>query len=425
MPGASADTGPKHKPRGPRGRLTGSQTTPCTPDCGGVSRSTSQTSRPVGLLAAVCHCVPLSPLGGGQRARGISAGGKSLPGRGSDGDAGGGSAHSHSLGGAGAFGEGVSPLPRMRRTRAAPAGAHGLGQGGQGWASCGGSSMGEAWHWGSWGLSPSRACFTFSSCCTPRTKVQRLPWDGCHARLPEGKQRCCQPGRCCLPLPSPLLLYPARCWHRPHHSAWKQLFARLWDEPSQQQYGAPTAGFMFPVLTMALQPGTRSLQPLARGSGTPGEAGDSGSVAARGLEVPGLPPPDSGQTSAAGRGWLQTGSGGKTAEEGGSCEGQPAQHACHLGWGTPIGRVERYAALRRSFWNPQHPRLSCAASGTAQQGHWVTCPESHGSSVAEMGSINCGSLNCPLFPTSTKADSVPGPKERGLGEMGPLFLFWL
>lgn len=102
--------------------------------------------------------------------------------------------------------------------------------------------------------------------------------------------------------PSPSLPSPACCWHRPRHSAVKKLLAQLWDKPSQQQYVVPTAGFTFPVLTMALQPGARSLQPLACGLGTAGEAGGSGSMAARGLEAPGFPPPDSCQTSAAGGG---------------------------------------------------------------------------------------------------------------------------
>lgn len=35
----------------------------------------------------------------------------------------------------------------------------------------------EAQCQGSRGLLPGTACFAFSSCCTPRTKVQRLPQD--------------------------------------------------------------------------------------------------------------------------------------------------------------------------------------------------------------------------------------------------------
>lgn len=78
-----------------------------------------------------------------------------------------------------------------------------------------------------------------------------------------------------------------------------------------------------------------ALQPPAHGLGTAREAVGSGSTEAEGLEAPGLLPQDSCQTSAAGGGWLQPGSGGKTTEEGGSCKGQPAQHVCHLGWGGP------------------------------------------------------------------------------------------
>lgn len=196
LSGATADTGPKHKPHGPKGRLMGSQIALCVPGCSRVFRSTSQTSRRVGssfpslgaeqipagsehlegLLmqegtaaalgghpsplpcsAPASHCVSLSPLGGGQWARGIFAGGKSWPERGRDGDAGGGSSHSHSSGGVGALGEGgggVFPVPKGAghhaqqggccQTPAAPVESHGPEQSGEVWASYGGSSVGEA-----------------------------------------------------------------------------------------------------------------------------------------------------------------------------------------------------------------------------------------------------------------------------------------
>lgn len=171
----------------------------------------------------------------------------------------------------------------------------------------------------------------------------------------------------------------------------------------------------------------KSRQPPASGSWTAEEGGGSGSMAARGLEAPGLLLPDSCQTSAAGESQLQPSSAGKTTEEGSSREGQPAQHACHLGWGTPIWQGGAARCPQTVLLEPPAPLAlpCCLWHGSAPQGHWVTCPGSHGSSVAETGSIDFGSLNPPLFPTSTEADSVPGPKERGLGEMRPLFLFWL
>lgn len=70
------------------------------------------------------------------------------------------------------------------------------------------------------------------------------------------------------------------------------------------------------------------------------------------------------------------------------------------------------------------PVLPPAWHGTTRRGHWVTCPGSHRSSVAETGSNDCGSLNHFLFPISTEANLAPGPKERGLGETSALFLFW-
>lgn len=70
------------------------------------------------------------------------------------------------------------------------------------------------------------------------------------------------------------------------------------------------------------------------------------------------------------------------------------------------------------------PMLPPAWHGTTQRGHWVTCPGSHGRSVAEIGSINSRSLNPPSSATPAKASLAPGPKERGLEETGPLFLLW-
>lgn len=52
-----------------------------------------------------------------------------------------------------------------------------------------------------------------------------------------------------------------------------------------------TAVFTFPVLTMALQPGARSLQALAHGLGTAREAGGSGSMAAGGAGIAWPPAP--------------------------------------------------------------------------------------------------------------------------------------
>lgn len=227
LSGATADTGPKHKPHGPKGRLMGSQIALCVPGCSRVFRSTSQTSRRVGssfpslgaeqipagsehlegLLmqegtaaalgghpsplpcsAPASHCVSLSPLGGGQWARGIFAGGKSWPERGRDGDAGGGSSHSHSSGGVGALGEGggggslfqrvLGTMPS--REAAVKPRQHRWNHTGRSRAARSGrateaAAWGKPWRWGSWGLSPGRACFACASRCTPRTKVQRLP----------------------------------------------------------------------------------------------------------------------------------------------------------------------------------------------------------------------------------------------------------
>lgn len=476
LSGATADTGPKHKPHGPKGRLMGSQIALCVPGCSRVFRSTSQTSRRVGssfpslgaeqipagsehlegLLmqegtaaalgghpsplpcsAPASHCVSLSPLGGGQWARGIFAGGKSWPERGRDGDAGGGSSHSHSSGGVGALGEGGgggpcskgcwAPCPAGRLlsnpsstggiTRAG-AERRGLSElrrqqrgGSLGAGGAGASRLAELVL-----LAPPVAHLEqkFRGC----PSIDAVP--GCHRESSAAASR--GDAACCCPSPSPPS--PARRWHRPHHSAWKKLLAWLWDKLSQQQCVVPTSGFTFPwPCSLAW----KSRQPPASGSGTAGEGGGSGSMAARGLEAPGLLLPDSCQTSAAGGSQLQPSSGGKTTEEGSSREGQPAQHACHLGWGTPIWQGGAARCPQTVLLEPPAPLAlpCCLWHGLAPQGHWVTCPGSHGSSVAETGSIDCGSLNPPLFPTSTEADSVPGPKERGLGEMRPLFLFWL
>ena len=94
------------------------------------------------------------------------------------------------------------------------------------------------------------------------------------------------------------------------------------------------------------------------------------------------------------------------------------------GWGTLMRQGGAACCSRPLLWRPRHPHLSRATASTARWGRWVTCPGSHRSSVAEVGSINCGSLNPPPFPTSAEADSVPGPEEKALGGTGPLFLFW-
>lgn len=96
----------------------------------------------------------------------------------------------------------------------------------------------------------------------------------------------------------------------------------------------PTAAFTFPVLSWGPAAWHKVSAALARGSGGTREAGGSGSMGAGELEAP--PVPDCCQTSAAGGGWLQLGSGGKTTEQDGSCEGQPALHGCFLGRGTPV-----------------------------------------------------------------------------------------
>lgn len=133
-PRATANTGPKHKPRCPKGRLTGSQTrlpwglqenianitagglilpqprggaNPCgvealgAPPAGGAINSAKQPPFLILSLVAAGHSVPLSPLGEAQWSSGISAGGESLPGKGRDGDAGGGSGCGNTRAGAG------------------------------------------------------------------------------------------------------------------------------------------------------------------------------------------------------------------------------------------------------------------------------------------------------------------------------------
>lgn len=158
----------------------------------------------------------------------------------------------------------------------------------------------------------------------------------------------------------------------------------------------------------ALQPGTRSPQPRHAAQGTAREAGGSGSVAAGGLEAPGLPP----RTPA--KHLQQAGAGSRPA----LVEKQPSRKVRARAFGVGDPDPAGWSSLGGAPGPLGSPMQPPAWHGMAQhggEGHWVTRPGRHASSAAEGESIGCVSLTPPTFPTSTKADLALGPRETGVG----------
>jgi len=292
---------------------------------------------PIPCSAAADHSVLMPPSGGGNSP---GAEGKSLPGRRRDGGGGGGSTCSHSPRGYVPKGAGhraqrggCRGTGRMARAGRAAWGKPGTGRGGAG-----------ASH-------PAVLVLLSPPVAHLEQKFRGCPGTGAVPGCRRESSAAASRGDAACRCPSPLPLSPARYWHRPRHATWKKLLTQLWDKASQQQCVVPTAGFTFPVLPMALEPGVRSLQPLAGGSAR--EAGGSGSMAAGGLEALGLPRRDSCQTSAAGGGWLQPSSGGENNRGGRFVCGSARPARLPFGGGGPrCGRVEQHAALGRSRGDP-------------------------------------------------------------------------
>lgn len=207
---------------------------------GGESSSTQRLPFPARQQwITVCSC----PLWGWQWARGISAGAKSLPGRGRDGDAGGGSTCTYSPGGAGALGEGGSLLQRTLGTMSGGEAAIDAGQllrENRGWGRvvrAGRAAEAAAWRKpGTGGARASRPAELVL--LSPPVAHLEQKFRGCPGTdATSGCQRVSSAAAsrgdaaCCCLSPSPPFL--AHCWHHPHHSARKNL-PRLWDKPSQQ-----------------------------------------------------------------------------------------------------------------------------------------------------------------------------------------------
>lgn len=170
----------------------------------------------------------------------------------------------------------------------------------------------------------------------------------------------------------------------------KILLGQIWDKPSRQHYMVPTAAFTFPVLSCGPAAWHKVSAAPARGSGDSQGGWWQWQRGGRGAGSAWPPAPDSCQTSAAGGSWLPPGSGGKTTEQEGSREGQPAQHGLPFGVGDPD--PAGWSSLGGAPGPLGSPMQPPAWNGMAQhdgEGHWVTRPGCHASSAAEGESIGC------------------------------------
>lgn len=282
-PGATADTRPKHKPRGPkRGGLRGpkppsalqaavgspgahhkhhgrwARPSPASARsksprgwstrgehsyAGGESSSTQRPSVSPSLLGSSGSlCAPV-PFGGGNGPGAFLQGPNLCLGEEGMGMLGGGSTCTYSPGGTGALGEGGSLLQRALGTMSGGEAAIEAGQllrENRGWgrvARAGRAAEAAAWRkpdtGGAGASRPAELVLLSPPVAHLEQKFRGCPGtdatSGCQRVSSAAASR--GDAACCRLSPSPPFL--AHCWHHPHHSAWKNL-SRLRDKPSQQ-----------------------------------------------------------------------------------------------------------------------------------------------------------------------------------------------
>lgn len=180
-------------------------------------RAAALSSHPSALLcsAAAGHRVPTSLLDGGQWARGISAGGKSLSGRGRDVE---GAAPTTIARGCRGTRGGAVPTPRGAghcpqrgggcQTRTAPAGAQGLGRRALG--SCGGG-VGGARRRGAGASRPAELVLLSPPVAHPEQKFRGCPGTDATPGCQRESGTAASQGNAACRCPGPSLSSPTRC----------------------------------------------------------------------------------------------------------------------------------------------------------------------------------------------------------------------